>query len=139
MASADSAKDGKSETKKNTTLKLQFDKREFLRKPPAEAPAVSEDDMKTVIASLQASLTSGFLNFSSMWKGIAAQFRNTTLKHTDMSVEVVEAALTKVADNLSKYPDLGKVITVKYETAAGGPGATYGAGVRVFVLERKAN
>lgn len=65
-----------SSAKKGTTLKLQFDKREFLRKPTDDVK-ITEEEIKTVVEEVTASISAGFLSFSASWKGIAAQFRNT--------------------------------------------------------------
>ena len=85
---------------------LQFDQSEFSRLPndAENMPLVTPEILGQVVDALHQSLTTGryasTLVSGASTSFIAAQFKNTCMKGSILEPRVIEAALTKIADNL---------------------------------------
>jgi hypothetical protein len=92
---------------------LAFDKSEFSRQPDdsKSMSQLTSEDLQQVANALYRSVTSGMNSMLLGSKGgqvefIAAQFKNTNMRESQLEPKVIEAALTKIIDNLDEYPQL---------------------------------
>jgi len=113
----------------------QFDPAEFSRKPNPSAQA-SDSQVQEVASSLKTALTTGMYRFSGMSANVlAAQFKNSNMRQSPMSPEVIEVALTKIVEGLSdKYKEIADLCQLSYNDDGGG---IYDDGVRVFAIQKK--
>lgn len=119
----------------NTSTSLQFDKSEFSRKVNAGSVQVDDKTLQEVSEAMEKGLTSGFMRFAAEAKCIAAQWKNSNMKGSEHSTEVIEAALTHIIDNIENYPSIKKLDwNFSYSDDGGG---IYDPGVRVFVFSKK--
>ncbi|CAF3993733.1 unnamed protein product [Rotaria sp. Silwood1] len=92
---------------------LAFEKSEFSRLPDdsKNMSQLTSEALQEVVDALYRSLTTGI---NSMMVGrsgpsvqfIAAQFKNTNMRNSQLEPKVIEVALTKIIDNLDQYPQL---------------------------------
>ena len=119
---------------------LAFDKSEFSRLPadPKTMSQITSEDVQKVADALHRSLTIGFYSMVIRESGpsaefIAAQFKNTNMRESKLEPKVIEAALTKIIDNLDEYPQLKAIkCTLSYNDDGSGMAAK---GVRTFCIK----
>jgi len=119
---------------------LAFDKSEFSRLPD-DSKTMSQlkpEDLQQVADALHHSLTTGLNAMMVGSKGgssqfIAAQFKNMNMRESQLEPKIIEAALTKIIDNLDQYPQL-KAIKCNLSYNDNGSMMT-AKGVRTFRLE----
>jgi hypothetical protein len=119
---------------------LAFDKSEFSRLPDDSntLSQLTSEDLQQVAGALHHSLTIGMnrmmvgKNGSSV-QFIAAQFKNANMRGSQLEPKVIEAALTKIIDNLDQYPQLK---AIKCNLSYNNDGSMMAAkGVRTFCIE----
>jgi hypothetical protein len=119
---------------------LAFDKSEFSRLPDDcnTMSQLTSEALQQVVDALHQSLTIGR---NSMMVGscgpsmqfIAAQFKNGNMRESQLEPKMIEAALTKIIDNLDQYPQL-KALKCNLSYSDGGSMMT-AKGVRTFRIE----
>ncbi len=119
---------------------LAFDKSEFSRLPDDSntMSQLTSEDLQQVADALHQSLTAGHNRMmvgkrGSSTRFIAAQFKNGNMRESQLEPKVIEAALTKIIDNLDQYPQL-KAIKCNLSYTDEGSMMT-AKGVRTFCIE----
>ncbi|CAF1301157.1 unnamed protein product [Adineta ricciae] len=122
---------------------LQFDRNEFSRLPDDTQTTIEikEDDFQQVYDALYHSLTNGFYKFAVRKNGptiqfIAAQFKNSNMKQSQLEPRVIEAVLTKIIDNVDQYPQL-KEMKCNLSYSDDGSSCMTPKGVRCFCIKAK--
>jgi len=81
---------------------------------PRSAAQVTAEDVQQVAEALHSKLTTGM---SAMMVGrsgsseqfIAAQFKNANMRGSNLEPKLIEAALTKIIDDLDQFPKLEEI------------------------------
>lgn len=88
---------------------IQFDPNEFYRRPDARTMTLLTSQIlneveQALINNLSDKLSLTGSGGSSAFN--AAQFKNTSMKQSQLSPALIEAALTQIIENLDKYPNV---------------------------------
>ncbi|CAF3177333.1 unnamed protein product [Rotaria sp. Silwood2] len=128
------------------TNSLQFDPREFYRRPDActmklLTPQILNEVEKELVKGLSEGLYRMVINNGASSSFNAAQFKNSNMKQSELSPATIEAALTHIVEHLDQHTNL---ITALGEGKIGyhDKGAMLNdMGVRMFVIkgQEKAN
>jgi len=129
---------------------LQFDQSEFSRLPndTQNMPLVTPEILRQVADALHQSLTTGRYNVilerASSLSFIAAQFKNVAMKGSILEPRVIEAALTKIFDNLQladstcdTYDELKNFRGDKFDFSYSHDSTMAARGVRSFTIKGK--
>ena len=120
---------------------LAFNNSEFSRLPDdsEDTLQIAPETLQQVVDALYRSLTVGIYSMMLGKKGcsvefIAAQFKTTNMRQSQLEPRVIEGALTKIINNLDDYPQL-KAIKCNLTYTTDGSTLLAGKGVRVFCIE----
>ena len=129
---------------------LQFDQSEFSRLPndAQNMSLVTPEILKQVADALHQSLATGryalFLEGATSLNFIAAQFKNVGMKGSLLEPRVIEAALTKIVDNLQlvdatfdTYDNLMNFRGVKFNFSYSHHSLMGTRGIRTFTIKGK--